>query len=369
MGIASIMLQDGTPVTVSFTDNGDGKIDSGEITRAQNRLIEKLDRDYKLTGEVLIGSQFQIIESGQSSNVRPLSVSAGALVNNNVVKLFGSPPTRSKKTPEGSQDWVATATHDDEIYYREMGRWDEVQGQEVEGRGLHVDPDSGKIKEVEVTEKDKDGVERRVWKPLDKLSAEEKEGLPIGVLPTEAVAWSQPEITPVSWRLVGTQDEYHYFQGPGQRMARRSATNSENVQIAENVEGTPVWRAAEEGEMVPIVVTVGEGKNARTFSVVKTDVTTDKITTPDGLEEKQVYNQYAGAEFPSNSAVVLRRPVVESEGSWEIRSQNGFEPLKVTPQEPEAADQGGQKAHHQGRRGGHGMRKKPPKPTGPDIFY
>lgn len=368
MGTASIMLQDGTPVTVTFDDNGDGKLDAAEITRAQNRLIEKLGDKFKLTGEVEIGSQIRIIESGQASKVLPTSVGAGALVNNNVVRLFGSPKSFFKKAPQGSEDWVATATHGKEIYYREMGRWDETQGKEIEGRGLHVDPDSGKILEVEVTVVE-DGYERRVWKPLDKLSADEKEGLPLGVLPTEAIGWTRPAVSPVSWKFVGTQDDFHYFQGPGDRLARRSVTNPENVQIAEIVDGQPAFRAAEEVEQVPIVVTIGDGPGARTFSAVQTDVVTEKVQTADGREEEKYYRVYSGTEFPSNSAVVLRRPIVESKGPWEIQTRNGFETLKPAPRELVApmAGPGANRNHHARRVGA--TKKKSQEPARPNVVF
>jgi hypothetical protein len=363
MGIASIRLADGTVVTATFQDNGDGTVgtgDNGEAERAVESLRAELERTGRHGSLVNSDSKIIIIESGTATAANHrVDVSSGSLLRGGTVRLFSAPEvTLTDHAWDRGAMWTAdgntTISGRSYTMYREASRWED--GHEIPGRRVAVPEGytgvNSSWRNVMVDANTLPGAEPVVtpegvaptprWETLGSVYDRNHRNVAAygGRIPTgdmRYVADAAPVVnvppadTALAWSTLGPQEDgFMYFRAPNGFVARRSIAHPAESYVTTNpVSGSSLagvtWRGADSADGVPAnppIVAVGSGTNAHQYMLARATPATDGE-----------WDMFVGTRIGSNppETLTFRMRHGVDNAAYEVRQGDGAGATWVDP--------------------------------------
>lgn len=288
-GIATIrvQVQEGDhlvtrTVVARFDDNGDGALGADEIRAAERRVSEAL-AGIDGVETVDLSTHIHIVESGTAAPGarHELDLPVGNLVNNNVLKLFGSIDSCA---PVGrwnrSHNWApitADPAHNmpEEVngthycYYQEADRWDSAREMVVPGRIVRVpdrvSPGSTNVhNDIQLWDSG-----RNEWVPVGTYVVDGVITTPGGQVPMlmyrspeqlQELARDHAAPRPESdWRFHSVSGGHEYFEAADGSMARVPTGPGGRVEVlasGQAFSSSAVWRPADSMDSVPAAMHV-----------------------------------------------------------------------------------------------------------------
>lgn len=288
-GIATIRVQvqvgdrlETRIVTARFDDNNDGTLGADEIRAAETRIREQL-AGMEGVEIVDLSTRIHIVESGTAAPGarHEFDLPVGNLINNNVLKLFGSIDSCA---PAGrwnrSHNWAPIAADParnmpEEVngthycYYQEADRWDSAREMVVPGRIVRVpdrvSPGSTNVhNDIQLWDSD-----RNEWVPVGTYVVDGVITTPGGQIPmlmyrspeqlqelARTHAASRPES---DWRFHSASGGYEYFETNDGSMARVPTAPGGRVEVLASGQAfgsSAVWRPADSMDSVPAAMPV-----------------------------------------------------------------------------------------------------------------
>lgn len=268
-------------ITERFADNGDGVLDASEIRNAEERIranlagregVEVVDLSTRIHVEVSGGSP-----TG-AGGARQLDLPVGNLVNNGVVKLFGSvggcaPVGRWDRSenwapirPDPARGMPEEADGYHYTYYQEADRWDSVRGLVIPGRIArvpdHVSPGSTNVhNDIQLWDSGRNDWVRVGTYVVDGIVTTPGGRVPMLMYRTpqqlDELAGTHAGARPESdWRFHSVAGGFQYFDTASGEISRVAIGSSGGGRREILISGqaftdSAVWRAADAYDSVP----------------------------------------------------------------------------------------------------------------------